>query len=524
MNLHWIDVLSIILYLSLIAGLGIYFSRKNKNTEVYFLGGRSFPGWAIGLSLVGTSISSVTFISFPGDAFKTSWLRFLPNLIFPVAILIAAYVFLPFFRKSPITSAYEYLESRFGPRVRLYAAIAFLIGQIVRVSTVLFLVSLLLESITGLSPVQSIIIGGIIVSIYTIVGGIDAVIWTDVIQTVVLLIGGILVLIIIVVKLPGGFQDIINIAEMHNKFSFSEYENGVLNPVKWNFTLKNKSGLMMLIFGLYLWLTEYSANQNTVQRYIASKSIKEARKGMVWAVCSSLPIWAFYMFIGTALFVFFTVGPTPETNEMLSGERSAEQVLPFFITRYLPQGITGLVIAAAMAAAMSSLDSSINAISTIGVVDIYKRHFVKDQTDKHYLHVAWIIASLGAISMVGGAILLANAESKTLQDTGVILASLVGGGLLGMYLLGFFTNKGDERSVGIGIVATLLFTTWTILSEKELLPASLRFPFDLYYTGIIGNVIMFCLAYFLSLLFPQKEKDLTNLTLWKMKDDENHDY
>jgi SSS family solute:Na+ symporter len=266
---------------------------------------------------------------------------------------------------------------------------------------------------------------------------------------------------------------------------------------------------MMLLVGLTNWLTEYSSNQNTVQRYCASKSIREARKAMWVCVCASVPIWAFFMFLGTSLYVFFQVFPDGNAAAMLSGAKKPEQILPFFIMSQLPPGITGLVSAAALAAAMSSLDSSINAISTVGIVDVYRRHLVKGRHDRHYLRVAWAIAAAAAAVMIGGAIILASVKTKTLQDTGTILTSLVGGGLLGMYLLGFLTNRGDARAVGLGILCTILFTGWTIFSKGGSL------PFDLYYTRIIGNILMFAVGFLAGTLLPKRERDLTNLTVWQ---------
>ena len=514
MALHTLDILALVAYLLLITGIGFYCSRKNTNTEEYFVGGRSFSGWVIGLSLVGTSISSITFLAYPGDAFKTSWLRFVPNLMLPIGILIAAYFFLPFFRRGKVTSAYEYLEDRFGPSIRVYGAVAFIIAQIVRVSMILFLLSLLIQELTGLSATWAIIIGGVIVATYTIVGGIDAVIWTDVMQTIVLLLGGLLCLWVIVDALPGGLSQIFSVANDFNKLSLSVLEDGVLQSVGWDIRFDEKTISMMLFIGLIAWLTEYSSNQNTVQRYCASKSTYEARKAMFIAVASSLPIWAFYMFLGTALFVFFQQFPAVPAQEMLDGTRAPEQILPYFITNHLPAGIAGLVIASALAAAMSSLDSSINAISTVSVVDIYRRHLNPDKDDKHYLKAAWIIASVSAVLMICGAIYLANAETKTLQDTAMILTSILGGGLLGLYLIGFFTKQGDARAAWAGLVSTMVFTSWTLLSKNDLLPDSLNVPFDLYYTGFVGNVVMFVVTYLLANTWLKSKRDLTGLTVW----------
>ncbi|MCB9206339.1 MAG: sodium:solute symporter [Ignavibacteriales bacterium] len=516
MNLHWLDITTLAIYMSSLIAMGFYFSKRNKSTEEYFVGGRSYNGFIIGLSMIGTSISSVTFLAFPADAFKTAYLRFLPNFTLPIAILLAAYMFLPFFRRTKIISAYEYLEERFSPSIRVYGAITFIIGQLVRIALILFLVSLLMHEITGLGAIESILLAGVFVSIYTIIGGIDAVIWTDVLQTIILVLGGIVILAIIVFALPGGFSQIFEIANADNKFAIAELTNGRLNPVTWAFSLSDKTGLMMLFVGLTVWLQEYGTNQNVVQRYAAAKSIKEARKGLFTIGTLNIPIWGFYMFLGTALYAYFQVFPTVEAQEMLTGAKKAEQIMPFFIINYMPPGVAGIVISAALAAAMSSLDSSINAISTVTVNDIYRRHWVKDADDKHYLRVAWIAASIASVFMIIGAIILAETETKTLQDAATILSSVVMGGVFGMYLLGFVSQKANSSAVWIGILITFIFSLWNVLSKQGLLPESLSVPFDLYYTGLIGHIILFATAFVASVLFfgNKEKKDLTNLTVW----------
>jgi solute:Na+ symporter, SSS family len=513
MQLHWLDITTLVAYLGLLLLMGFYFSRKNTNTEEYFVGGRSFSGWIIGLSMVGTSISSVTFLAFPADAFKTAWLRILPGFTLPIAIIIAAYLFLPFFRRTKIISAYEYLEDRFGPSVRTYGAATFIIGQLVRISMILYLLSLLMQEITGFDPIVSILIAGVFVALYTILGGINAVIWTDVLQTIMLVFGGVICLSIIVYQLPGGFSQIFEIASRDGKMAFAEWENGSVLPASWSFSLSEKTAMMMFFVGLTEWFQEYTANQNIIQRYAAAKNIHEARKAMFVSFIN-IPIWAFYFFLGTALYVFFQVFPVLEVSEMLSGLRKAEQVLPYFIINYLPPGIAGLVIAAAAAAAMSSLDSSINAISTIGVNDIYRRLLVRKENDKHYLKIARLLASLVSTIMIVGAIILAQTETKTLQDTIVTLISLLMGGVMGLYMLGFLTRRGDSRTAWLGIIITFLFSLWTVLSSRGVLPDWLSVPFDLYYTGLIGNMVMFVTIFVAAILISGKKRKLTNLTVW----------
>jgi len=515
--LHWLDLTVIVGYLILIVGMGVYFSLENKSTEEYFVGGRNFSGLVVGMSLVGTSISSITFISFPADAFKTSWMRILTTWAMPLGVWIAATVFLPFFRRGKIISAYEYLEDRFGPSVRVYGGMTFIIAQLVRISLILYLLSLLIHEITGLSLTACILLGGIFVGAYTVMGGIKAVIWTDVIQTFILLLGGLLTLGVIIHQLPGGLSQIISTALTDGKLSLSEWNDSGLKPISWNLSLTTKTGSMLLLVGLTSWLTEYSANQNIIQRYAAAKSSHEVRKAMFVCVISSLPIWAFYMFIGTSLYVFFKIFPTLEATEMLTGIRKAEQIFPYFIMNYLPPGITGLVISAALAAAMSSLDSSINAISTVGVVDIYKRHLVKNRSDNHYLKAAWIMAIVASGIMIGGAVALTSSETETLRDTAIILISITSGGLLGLYFLGFFTRKGNTKSVWIGLIVTFLFTGWTILANHQMVPGYLQVPFDLYYTGLMGNILMFSIAIVAAVLLTDNRNNLTNLTVWDSK-------
>lgn len=515
-----IDLVVIFAYFGAITAAGIYFAKKkNKNTEDYFLGGRNFPAWAIGLSMVGTSISSVSFLAYPADSYKTAYLRLLFTFTLPIGVLVASYFFLPFFRRGNVTSAYEYLEGRFGPGTRLYAAIAFLITQVIRLGMILYLLSVLVAELTGIGPYWCIVIGGIFVAVYTVLGGIEAVVWTDVAQTIVLIFGGFLCLGFIVYKLDGGFGEIIRVGLEDKKFLFSEVDidaqgNATVHPMSWDVTFWRKTGTMMLLVGLTNWLFEYASNQNLVQRYCASRSAYDARKAMWISCCASIPIWAYFMFLGTALYVFYKAHPTEATTQMLIGERAAEGILPFYVFHELPAGVSGLVIAAVMAAAMSSLDSSINSMSTVSVVDIYRRHINKHASDEHYLKAARVFASAAGVIMILSAILFKAFEGKTLNDTSTTLSAMATAGLLGLYLLGFFTKLGDGRAIAIGIGCTIAFNLTCSFTRMGFISEE-TFPLELYYSGILGHVIMFFVGFGAALLLPaKKDRDLTNLTVW----------
>ena len=486
-----LDLSVILLYLIGMAAIALWFAPRIRDTEEYFVGGRRIAGWVIGLSLVGTSISSITFLAYPADAYRTAWLRYLPNLMLPVAVLIAARLFLPHFRRAGTITAYEYLERRYGPSVRVYAALAFVLAQLVRIGMILYLLALLVQQVTGLPPLASIVVAGLFVGAYTWAGGIDAVIWTDVVQTVVLVLGGIAALWVIVAELPGGLGQVFSEALAAGKLAFAELgADGRLHSVDWSLALDHKTGSMMLLIGLVAWLTEYSANQNTVQRYCAAESDAAARRAMYLCAAASLPIWAFYMFLGTALWVFYQHAPAELPQAILAGTEQAERIFPFFIVNELPPGVAGLVIAAALAAAMSSLDSSLNAIAAVTVHDLYRRHLAHGRDEAHYLRAARRVTAASTLLMMAGAALLLYAETRTLQHLATILTALLGGGLLGIYLTGFLSRIGDARAVWVGIVLTLAFTAWTLLQKQGWLPAGLTLPFDLYYTGLIGNLVM----------------------------------
>jgi SSS family solute:Na+ symporter len=509
-----LDWIIIALYFAAMGYLGYHFSKKNKDTEEYFVGGRSFKGWVLGLSMVGTSISSISFLAYPADAYRTAWIRMLPNFVMPVAAIAALFVFIPLFRSGKMTSAYQYLGRRYGNGIRIYGSCAFVIGQFIRLGIVLFLVAKLLETMMGWPILTCIVIAGVVVGAYTIAGGFDAVVWTDVIQTIVLVLGGVFVIVAIVVRVPGGLAEIVGVATADGKLSFSELQGTELVPIGWGWALSKKTGLMMLILGLTAWLQEFASDQNVVQRYCSAASLAEARKAVWWSVLSRLPIWAFFMFLGTALYVFFKVNPTDSATAMLTGVEKPEGILPYFVMNYLPPGVSGIIIAAAIAAAMSSLDSSMNAVSAVFVTDLYRARIRPDRTEQHYLKVARIICGIAGLVMICLATLLAYTDTKTLQDVATMLGAVFGGGILGLFFFGFFTKWGDGRAAGIGITATICYTIYILLGKQDLVPLP---AFDLYYTAIIGNLIMFGVTALASCVFRRPAGDsLDRLTVWTM--------
>ncbi|MFI4911648.1 MAG: sodium:solute symporter [Sedimentisphaeraceae bacterium JB056] len=495
------DIVALLIYLGLMACMGVYFSRKNTTTDDYFLGGRNFPGWALGLSMVGTSVSSVTFLAFPAAAFVLDWRMVVPNLTLPVVSIIAIVIFIPFFRHGKTASAFEYLEDRFGPIVRLYGAVGFIITQLIRIATVLYLMAIPINLLTGIDILWAIIITGIFVSFYTVAGGIDAVIWTDVIQTITLWVGGLLCLAIMIIKMPHGLGQIMDIAIEDHKFGIGEF--------KWD--MGERTFYTMVLAGIVNWIGMYASDQNVVQRYIAAKSMKEARKATAICAIASVPTWAFFFFIGTAMFAFYKVFPDAQIAQL-----EPDQVFPIFILTQLPQFFAGLVIAGVLAAGMSSLDSSINAVSTISIVDILQRFSVKKYTEKQYLIFAQSIALITSVIMIIGAIVFERLPKESMMDMGMIAGGIFSGSKIGLYIAGFFTKRISNKASIIALVITTIFNLYLGLNTINALPENWQMRVHAYWIMTLVNAAFFFIAYLLSFIF-KNEKQIEGLTVWNEK-------
>jgi SSS family solute:Na+ symporter len=511
MSLHPLDVAVVAVYFGLTLGLGLWVSRRGRDTEAYFLGGRNFPGWAIGLSLVGTMISSVTFLAYPADAFKTAWLRFAPNLAFPLVVAFTGWLFVPFFRRGNLTSAYQYLALRFGRPIAAYAAAVFLLAQMARTATVLYLLAVMLATITGWSVVGSILLAGVVTAAYTVKGGFTAVVWTDVVQTTILIGGGILCVVTIAAALPGGWGQIGGEAWAAHKLSFLDLNSatGKLEAVGRGFSLRNKTVTMLVLAGVLQFLTG-KVDQTTVQRWCAARSLREARKSMVVLGIAGLPIWGLFMFTGSALWVYYRHHPDATAAAILAGSLKAEAILPHYILTGLPAGVAGLVVAAALSASMGSLASSINASAMVWVRDLYQPLLAPCRSDQHYLRVGLFASLSVSVAMILGAWLFYRSEAKTMNEIGFIVVQVLGGGICGTFLLGMFTRWGDARSVGCGLAAAVATTLYVILGEFGLVPRL----FDSYYTSIVANGVMLVTALGVGAIGRLPRRELTHLTVW----------
>jgi SSS family solute:Na+ symporter len=495
------DVVTVAAYMLALLALGAYCSRRSSSAENYFVGRRNFPGWVVGLSMLGTIISSTTFLALPAAAYVLDWRQLTVNLVVPFVAVLAVIVFIPFFRRAGLTSAFEYLGDRFGQPARLYGTIGFIFLQLIRVAQVLFLVSLPLQFLTG-APIEWVILGGgVSVALYTIAGGMETVVWAGVVQALIMLAGGVLCLMFVVGQLPGGLSQVIEVGQAHRKFSLGSLEWDPHQRTFWT----------VMILGLLNWLNIYSGEQTVVQRYVSAKSLWEARKATLMFSGIAVPMWTMFFFIGTALFVFFRVLPDARAAQL-----QPDQVLPYFVLTHMPVGIAGLVIAAVIAAAMSSLDSGVNSISTVVVVDLLKPHLARGRSDRFYLQAARVVAGAAIGFMCLGAFAFSRMEKESMNDVSLIVFSVLGGAVTGLYMIGFFTRRVDARSANIALGISIAFNIYLGLGLLGWLPDGWRIGLHSYWVGATVNVLFVVLAYGISRLRRVPPQQLEGLTIWTM--------
>ena len=456
MNLSLIDQVVLFVYLGGIVLFGCYFSVRNTTSKQFMDAGGLLPGWVVGMSIFGTFLSSISFIANPGKSFATNWNPFVFGLSLPVAAWIACRWFIPFYRNANQVSVFTHLETRFGKWAKYYAITFFVVTQVVRVGTILYLVAIAVHPVTGWDLSSIIIMVGIAVIFYTLLGGIEAVIWTDVVQSVVLTIGILVAIVVICTGMPNGPKQIFEIAKEsseNGKFSLGSFGTSLSQgtPTFWT----------LLIYGFFINLQNFGIDQNYVQRYSTVPTEAAARRSIWLGVWLYIPISALLFFVGTALFAFYNVHPLP------SGVTS-DQVFPHFIATELPVGLIGLLVAAILAAAMSTVDSSLNSCATVLCVDVgpdFDDHVIKDikQTEARSRRI--LFASTIMIGVVGTGVALLMIGVESTLKTWWKLAGIFSGGVLGLFLLGLLSHQVKSRQALIAVIAGLCLIFWMSISS-----------------------------------------------------------
>lgn len=518
MNLTALDIIVLVTYFLSMVGIVFWIARRNRSTDSYFLGNSSFPGWVIALTLLATIISSQTFIAGPADAFKTSYLRSAGQLLMPLGAIVSAIFLVPFFR-SGFSSAYEYLAERFDRGVCTYTAGVFLLTMIVSLSMISYLISVLLKTITGLPlPVCLGLVAGT-VGLYTSFGGFKGVVWTDVVQTLVLILGGVITLWVVTSQVEGGLGTIFSEAWGANKLSFAwDLEPGdvEMSPVSLAPSLSEKSVTLLLFSSFFLYLLG-ALNQVNVQRWCAASSLRQARQSIILFAFLCMPLWFFFKFLGTAMWVLFEQRPEQVPSEILAGERVAEQIFPYFIINHLPSGISGLVIAGAIAAAMSSLSTFVNTGSMVWVRDFHSRFISRNRDDAYYLKVGKIASWVLTAAMIFGALWVHSVNTTALADILFSMTAVMTSTVGGIFMVGLLSRRATVLDLWIGVVPVLLFVAANAWERFGTLPLDFSTGLHIYYVSLVGNFSVLFLAQLSAIIRGAPKRELEGLTLWNYR-------
>jgi SSS family transporter len=496
-----LDAAIVTIYLVALLAIGIVSARRSATAENYFVGHRDYPGWLIALSMLGSIISSMTFLALPAAAYVLDWRQLTVNLMAPLVAILAVVVFIPFFRRGGLTSAFEYLGERFGTVARLYGTVNFIVLQLIRLAQVLFLMALPMQFITGV-PLEWVICGvGLFVAAVTVAGGMETVVVADAVQAVIKVAGGVLCAVCLIRAMPGGLAEIIELGQEGDKFSLGSFDWDLTQRTFWT----------VAILGILNYLNIYSGEQTVVQRYVSARTTREARKATLLFSFVAVPVWTLFFFIGTALWAFFRAFPDPRAAAL-----QADQVLPYFVLAHVPAGLAGLVIASVLAAAMSAIESGANSIATVAVVDLLRPFLLPGRGDRFYLQAARITTGLAIALAVGGALALSRLEKESMNDVSLIVFSVLGGAITGLYMVGFFTRRVDGFAVNVALAAAVALNLYLGLGVLGGLPEGWRIGVHSYWVGAVVNLAFVAVAYGVSLVRPASERDLTGLTVWTM--------
>lgn len=480
-----LDLLIFLLYLAGVTVLGGSFFRKNRSAAAFTLGNRDIPGWVVTLSIFATFVSSISYLALPGAAFQSNWNPFVFSLTLPVAAFFAVRFFVPLYRKVNSPSAYTYLEVRFGPWARLYASACYLLTQLMRTGTILYLLALALHAMIGWNIAAIIIVTGIVVLAYSVLGGLQAVVWTDAVQGIILIAGAVVCAGYLLLAMPEGPGQLFAIAAEQHKFSLGSFRFNWSEPTFW----------VVLLYGLFINLQNFGIDQNYVQRYLASRSDRGAKRSAFFGAIIYLPVSALFLFIGTALYAYYHSGAAGLPSELQELSQS-DRVFPYFIVHALPPGITGLLVASIFAAGMSTVSTSFNSSATVFLTDYYQPRVQRAVSDREAMRVLFLSSLVIGIIGIGIAIAMINVKSAL--DAWWKLASVFSGGMLGLFLLGAFSRQSHSRGAAAGVIAGLLIILW--LSLSNLFPGREIFgpPLHPYLTIVLGTMAIFFTGFLVS--------------------------
>ena len=484
-------------YALLMVAMAIYFIRKKKDENDYFRGGNRIPWYVAGMSIFATMLSAITFIAIPTQAYLQDWRYFVMAFFIIGMAPVAIYYYLPFFCRLGITSAYEYLEKRFNLGVRLFGSAAFVVFMVCRVAVVTLLPAIALNAVTGISIDACILICGVLTMIYCSLGGLEAVIWSDFVQGIVLMGGAVSVLVLLILKTgPDGahLTTFWQVADDYGKNNLWDFRFLLTQPVFW----------VVAVQGLISNLSSYASDQCVIQRYIATPDENATKRSLWFNGCMSVFAQVVFYGIGMALFAFYHTHPEAMDVTMPKGD----SVLPIFMATEMPAWLAGLVIAAVFAATISTLSANLSSASTAVVTDFIKR-FRPDIPGKAQIRCGQVCTYVVGIIGILAALTLARMESSALFDNFNKYIAMLTAGLTGLFFMGVFM----PRIKGLAAVLGLAANYFVCFSCEILYCDVFGLKFHPFLLGGIGLVVCVAVAYVASFLLREKGKDLKGLTL-----------
>jgi solute:Na+ symporter, SSS family len=482
MTFSILDWLILGVYLVGMTAIGVYFSPRQTSTREFFLGGQRFGYLAMSLSVLATGLSAITFIGQPGFAVERDWSTLMAGLVAVPATIIAALLFVPFFWRLRLTSAYEYLEKRFDFRVSMLCSVLFLMLRGLLAGIAIYAPSIALSAVTGWNITGCIVISGALTVLYSSLGGMSAVVWTDVVQAIVLFGGAIFAAFHLASQLPGGPAEWIARASAEHKFNAFDFELSWTRLTFWG----------ACVGGLFYSLAFYGVDQVLVQRYLSSSSLKKAQKSLFLNALYLVPVNLLFLVIGTLLYLFLT-----NHRDSFPRGLSSDQIFPYYIVRFMPAGLPGLMVAAIYAAAMSTLSSVLNSLTTVSINDFYKRWRPRE-TEAHYVR----LSRRGTV--VWGTLAIFTALLAVKLHHSVLLAAIKGaslfmGPMLGTFLLGMISSKTTALSALIGCIIGILTA----------FAAGFGTPLELFWLTLLGTVATMATGFLISILCPAKLDEVT---------------
>jgi solute:Na+ symporter, SSS family len=502
MGFTLLDGIIIVLYLVAVAVFGIWSAGTQKSSTDYFLGGREMPWWAILFSVVATETSTLTFISIPAVAYGGNLMFLQLTLGYILGRIIVAIWFLPAYVKGEMTTAYQFLEKRFGSGMRKAASSTFIITRLLADGVRLFATAIPLAILFRFAGVFetwgdgavyllaiSVIAG--ITLIYTFLGGIKAVIWMDVVQMVVYIGGALFALLLMLGKLPVGLGEAFALIGSEGKFTMINWGGGLSMQE----FLADPYVFWVAVFGGAVFsIASHGTDQLIVQRLLATGDLKSSQKALVWSGFVAAAQFGFFLFIGLMLYVFYAGADIAEL-----GLRTTDEIFAMFIVDHMPVGVAGLIIASLFAAAMSSLSSSLNALASSTTYDLLKPVFGRDWDQAQELWISRLTTIGWGILLTGSAFLftwlqLSGDDQPAIVELGLGIASYTYGGLLGIFMLGRLFSKPDKTDAMIGFFTGLISLLFMVEGAlQQFLPGEpLTIAWPLY--TLVGGVIVIAVA------------------------------